>query len=254
MSNIDITYLSASSAKEFHKSTSHYLRYKLNKPEPSAAMEWGTAVHKFTLEPSSVDDNYYCLDEGEILGKLTDNKNPRATKVYKEWLEGEQKKAGARKMLNKGEWITLQRIAAEVSTHPQTQGLFEGVKFEVPIEGEIYGVKFKGFADIVGDGFVADLKTTRSAHPDDFGRDAYNLMYYLQAAVYCKLLDVDRFAFIAVEATADPIVQVYWMDMEYISYGNKLLKSICERFKAWDGSPEGYSEKPMYLTPPAWAK
>ena len=251
---MDITYLSASSAKEFYKSPAHYLRYKAGKKEPTPAMEWGTAVHKIILEPATFDNHYHVIDEGDILGKLTANSNPRATKVYKDWLKEQQELAGDKKILNRGEYITLERVRDCVLQSPQCKGIFEGTEKEVPLEGEIWGVKFRGFADIIGDGWVADLKTTQSAHPKEFQRDSYNLMYHLQAAVYCQLTGTDSFKWVAVEANSMPIVQVYQIDYEYLVMGRKLLSEICERFKQWSGEVEGYANTPMILTPPSWAK
>lgn len=251
---MDKTYLSASSAKEFHKSPAHYLRYKLRDTAPTPAMEWGTAVHTFILEPDKIDERYYFIDEGDILGKLTDNKNPRATKVYKEWLAEQQAAAGERKVYSRGEYTILNRIQEEAWSNNQTAPYLVNTAKEMELQGEIHGVPFRGFADIVGFDFIADVKTTQSAHPDEFQRTAYNNLYHLQAAVYSELTGIDRFAFIAVEAIAEPIIQVYEIDLDFLHLGKRLLRDICERFKQWDGSYEGYATKPLILTPPNWAK
>ena len=251
---MDKTYLSASSAKEFHKSPAHYLRYKLRDTAPTPAMEWGTAVHTFILEPEKVDERYYFIDEGEILGQLTENKNPRATKIYKDWMSDNQAVAGERKVYSRAEYTILKRIQEEAYSNNQTAPYLVNSKKEVELKGDIYGVPFIGYADIIGEGFIADVKTTQSAHPTEFQRSAFNNMYHLQAAVYCELTGIDRFAFIAIEAISEPIVQVYEIDAEYLHLGRKLLKEICEAFKQWDGSYEGYANKPLILTPPNWAK
>jgi hypothetical protein len=250
---IDITYLSASSAKEFHKSPAHYLRYKLRPDEPSPAMEWGKAVHKIILEQDTFDDKYFIIDEGAIMAELQDNKSPRATKVYKDWYASQQEAAGDRKMWNRGEWTVLQRIRDEVWSNPQTTPYLVNSRKEVELNGEIHGVRFIGYADILGDTFIADVKTTQSAHPQDFQRTAFNGLFHLQAAVYSELTGINNFSFIALEATADPIVQVYKMDTEYLSYGKALLRSICERFKMWDGTADGYASTELMLTAPRWA-
>ena len=251
---MDITYLSASSAKEFYKSPAHYLRYKMRDTAPTPAMEWVTAVHTFILEPEKVNERYYFIDEGDILGKLTENKNPRATKIYKEWMEEQQEAAGERKIYSRAEYTILNRIQEEAWNNNQTAPYLMHTQKEVELSGDIWGVPFKGFADIIGVGFIADIKTTQSAHPVDFQRNAYNSLYHLQAAVYSELAHIDRFAFIAVEAISEPIIQVYEVDAEFLHMGKRLLREICDRFKQWDGSYEGYANKPLILTPPNWAK
>ena len=139
-------------------------------------------------------------------------------------------------------------------TNPQaleilTQALdFEQVKTE-PIEG----VPFKGIADIVGETWVADLKTTKDASPSGFSRSATNLMYHLQGAAYCALWEVPHFYWIAVETEAPWNVQVFKQDADALAKSDQTLRNLIHRWKRWDGKPASYTQGIENLELPKWA-
>ena len=245
--------LSYTSAKEFYKSPAHYLRYKTAPKEPTAAMEFGVAFHQYVLEPEEFTKNYHPIDDKDILKDLDSYQAPRMTKKYKEWLAEEQAKAGEKKLLSSLDMHTIYRMSDSVFANKDAAGLItSAVAKEQHITAEIHGVTFNAYIDVLHGAHVADLKTTQSAHPKDFGKDAANLMYYLQGAIYCELTSTRDFYFIAVEKSEPYITQVYKLDAEYLEYGRQLLRKICEDFKAWDGQAEGYSTQALYLTKPNW--
>ena len=60
-------------------------------------------------------------------------------------------------------------------------------KTEVPAIKELFGVKFKGKADIVNDEFVIDLKTSSNIKAWNRSADTYN--YDSQAYIYQQLFE-----------------------------------------------------------------
>ena len=143
-------------------------------------------------------------------------------------------------------------MAKSFYNYEHSSNLFS-IDVEVLLEGEIKGLPFKGFADIIGKDYVADLKSCNDASPEKFSRDAYNLQYHLQAAIYLELTGKDRYYVIAVESSAPFNVAVYEMDFEMITSGRKMLYELIEKFKNWDGLPETYSQKIELLSLPRWA-
>lgn len=237
--------LSYSSLKAFLKSPNHYLLYKSGM-EPTDAMRKGTAVDEFILTPHKFKENYHVLDESEILTQLSSNKNPRATKVYKEWLAMQPDKV----LLTVDEYEELKKIRASVLS---TTNILEGTDRQVELTGKIGGITFRGFADAIGDA-VIELKTTKDASPNFFMRQAYNLKYHLQTAIYLELSGKSDYFIIAVEKDAPYNCQVYALSKDLIQAGRELLYDGIEKIKQWNGQPEGYSPHVQLLDLPRWAK
>lgn len=61
----------------------------------------------------------------------------------------------------------------------------DGNEFEVPAIGEIHGMVWKGKADIVGNNFIIDLKTTSDIHKFKWSAKSYN--YDSQCYIYQQL-------------------------------------------------------------------
>ena len=77
-------HLSFSALKEFMTSPKHFYAYKTNK-ETTKAMEAGKLFHMAILEPEKFKETYWVLDDSEKVLEIGGG-NPRATKVYKEWI------------------------------------------------------------------------------------------------------------------------------------------------------------------------
>lgn len=61
-----------------------YVRGLLYKDSP--ALSFGSLYDMMLLEPEKVNEQFYVLDDSEIIAELKDSyKNPRASKQYKEW-------------------------------------------------------------------------------------------------------------------------------------------------------------------------
>jgi exodeoxyribonuclease VIII len=242
--------LSYSSLKAFLKSPNHYLLYKQG-TEPTEAMKKGSAADCLILTPERFKDEYYVLDDTKKVLELSEYKNPRATKVYKEWLSKETERAQERIILTLEEYDSLTKIKAAVWT--QTSVL-EDTERQVELSGEISRIPFRGFADAIAKDCVIDLKTTVNASANFFQRQSYNLMYHLQAAIYLELTGKENYFIIAVEKEAPYNCQVYALSKDAIEAGRELLYDGIEKFKRWNGEPEGYTPHVELLDLPRWAK
>jgi len=125
----------------------------------------------------------------------------------------------------------------------------------------ITGVMRRGRFDILGDKFLADLKSTKDASPTEFAKSAANFRYHQQAAWYLDIAaDLGHpalgFAFIAVEKTPPYFLSVIELDEEALDLGRALNAKALETYARcvendeWPGyTPSGFATVSL----PAWA-
>jgi len=236
------TRLSYSSLKAFAKSPNHYLLYKSRKMKPTPAMQLGSIADCLVLTPDRFERQYSVLPE-------IDRRTKEGKAIYETFLEDAQGKD----LVKMETYREAKSIADAVIHHREAMELLQGQK-QVELSGEIHGIEFRGFADAVNSNSVIDLKTTQDASPGNFQKQAYNLMYHLQCAIYLELSGAHNFFWLAVENRAPHNVAIYAPDQDFKDRGQELLYDLCQRFKAWDGTHESYSQQIEILTLPNWAK
>jgi hypothetical protein len=238
-------YLSYSALKAFEKSPNHYIEYvSKEKSEPSAAMEFGSATHKWILERSKFDNEYFVAP-----------KIDRRTKEGKE-LAKELAESG-KTHISDGDFLRISTMDSVIKRNKWANNLVYELaeSYEQEITGEIEGVPFKGYGDIIGASYVADLKTAKDADPKSFSRDSENLGYHLQAAIYSQLTGKE-FYWVVIQSEAPHNCAVYWQSPEdYEASVEYLLHLIC-KFKEWDGmyDPEPYGNEVIALSLSPWSR
>lgn len=231
----DTTSLSASSAKTL-----------LGKrpPAPSDALRHGTLVHTIILEPDRLN-RYKVLDAHAIAGN-----NPKTGKPYDAPTMTGKFKAAVADAAEQGltvvaqdEWDAAHAEAQAVMDHP-TAGRLLAAATDVEVSAYAdhpTGARVRARFDLIGPGFIADIKTTRDANPDDYGRTVHQLLYHVSAANYLDIanangLDVTAFAFINVEKEPTPggkyRVSVIELAERAIDKGRELMHEACERWIA----------------------
>ncbi len=125
-----------------------------------------------------------------------------------------------------------------------------------------FSMQCKSMLDFVTDsGVIADLKSTRDASPTGFAREVLRYEHHVQAAFYVDAYHAATgrrlpFVFIAVEAAAPQVVQVYRVPDDIIELGRErymqLLAqlNVCREDSRW----HGYAETEMELSLPRWAR
>lgn len=237
-------YLSYSQLKAFAKSPNHYLAYLQDELEPTPAMTLGSALHAQLLTPELFLDQYAVAQ-----------KHDRRTKAGKAAAEEQDKLLEGKTVITPEQMDTIEKIVSAVLLNRQAQAVLKQAQgFEVEKFGDIAGLQFRAIADIVGDEWVADVKTCQDASPEAFMRTAHNLDYHLQAAIYCELFQVKRFFWLAVETSAPFNVQVYEQSENALLLARERLYQLLLKFQDWDGQPQGYSERILHLDLPRWAQ
>jgi hypothetical protein len=139
-------------------------------------------------------------------------------------------KARGGQIITKKEYNEARRIADALLRNEHVLGYIQGCQFEVPAIGTIEGVPFRAKADILGDNFIADLKTTQDLRAWPFSARKY--CYDMQAYIYTRIFGVpiDKFIFIAVDkASLD--IGIYTVSPEFVAIGEQKAHEAIEIYK-----------------------
>ena len=210
---------------EIRKSPAHYL-YKVTHPEePTAALLFGTAAHKYILEPDTFWDDYIEVP-----------KLDRRTKAGKE--EWQRILDSGKTPISSDDLEIIKAMDEQIMANPIADALLKTGRHEVPIE----------WTDA-----ETDYKTTTSCMDGAFEKSCRLYGYKLQAGMYsegvfCSTFDDCRFAFVAQEKTPPYAVRVYTCDEGFRLEGQDLfheLLGILHRCKE-SGEWPGYRDEVLY--------
>ena len=242
-----ISRVNMSTLKEFRKSPAHYRHRLLCKDNDSPAKRLGRAVHLATLEPERFVSTYVIWNEGRRFGKKWD----KFKKVFK-----------GREILTNEEYARCLAIQQSTRSNQMAMSYLASGAAEITATwiDKKTGIGCKGRLDFANDSAIVDLKTTRDASPNGFGREVWRYGYHLQAAFYqdghaaatgTRLPIV----IIAVETEAPYVVQVYSVPEQVLDAGREEYSRLLELLatsRAENNWP-GYSEQELELTLPRWA-
>ena len=217
-----------SNLKRMADSPRHY-QWAINHPfEASRTMRIGTIAHAL------------------ILGESTPLAVYDGTRRGKEWDAFKAAHEG-REIVSPAEYDAARPIAEAVRNDADATRVLDGVH-EEHIAWEYCGRAASSRPDVRGATFVTDLKTTRSAHPGRFGRDAYWRGYHAQLAFYqmaCGLPARSPCYIVAVENVAPYCVTVFRADQAAIDAGHMQCRAwferllVCEASDHWPGYASG---------------
>ena len=226
------------------RTPAHYHAYKTGqiKREETRALVIGTLCHLAVLEPDKLATAFALRPDGLDL----------RTKDGKAWKEAQ----GDKPILDGEEAAMLDGMSAAVAAHPVARQLLVASKREVSLFSDHRtGLKLKGRIDVLGEGFVADVKTAAEGDAANFAAAVFRYNYHVQAAMYCQLAGVERFSFIAVEKVAPFAVAVYTLSPKALQVGLNSLNyaldtiALCTDAGLWPA----YSLDEQTLDLPSWA-
>jgi hypothetical protein len=259
--------LSSSRMKELMRSPAH-LQAVLGTPHaPTDAQRFGTAAHLAVLQP-----------------ELFTERVPKPRDIHRRTKAGKAEWAelcdeyGEANIFKPDDYAHLNAIRDAVHAHPVAGELLSsGVgeltavwPFEVAVQlddgpmAEVQMVGFQGKAKvdwiIPEVGVLIDLKTSRDAGADPFGRDFYTLGYFRQLAYYRAALgtlglNVEQMLVVAVEKEPPYAVAVYEPEPMAIKAGLRQAEAAIELYAECLalGSWPGYPVQPQPLDLPHWA-
>ena len=256
-----------SDLKKFARSAAHYKHSCETRTEPTRAMRIGTAIHH------------------RVLGERSDRPLevfPGDARRGKAWEEF----AAARTMteiLTQPEWDDSRAPAEAVLADPVARTLLDGARFEVPLSWTENGMPMStGGIDVVGPGYLAEIKSTANAEPEHFMRHAIKMLYHAQLAHYrmgmlsgtatdgafdyhkneygrtergleIRPAKIDLYI-IAVEVDAPYCVTVLTLSPEVIEAGERCVRAWLERLKVCADSDcwPGYAQSAVTWELPEW--
>lgn len=236
---------------------SKYLDPNRERPEPTPAMVLGSAVHSAILEPDVFPTEYTTVPENapnRPTAAQRNAKNPSTGTLLAidYWDEFEAANKG-KVILSPGDYSFCLQMRDAVNRHPLASRILGSGKAEQSFfaiddeTGELVKCRTDWLAD---NGLIADVKTTESASPANFGKSVANFRYYVQAAFYSDILQQlygeapPAFVFLAVEKTPPFAVAVYFATPEQIELGREYYRkdlnliAECKRTGNWPGYPD----------------
>ncbi len=220
----DTSAISASGLKLFARSPAHYYAAYLDpqRPErqPTAAMKLGTATHCAILEPERFNAEYVAMPEG------IDRRTTSGKQAYADLM------ASGAEVLAADDMASVMNMACSFRDNDISRALFDrSHSVEQSICATINGVSCKCRPDFITADrlLVMDVKTTKDASPEAFGKSAWNLGYHIQAAFYRRVIGAATgttpdFIFGCVESESPHLV-AYLLD-----YADGLIDTLLERY------------------------
>lgn len=236
--------LGSTSLKTLATRTPAHWKWERDNPVHKDAYDIGTLAHSLILE----DDTslHAVIDVPDKLGN--------------KWkIPATEAKAKGLIPVTPKEWAGIEAMRDSVMAHPLARAAFTGHRAEESVFWEEGPLMLKCRPDAWKPGLLVDLKTTRDANPNEFGKTAHEYGYHQSAAhytdgVFAATGERLPFIFVLVEKTAPYLVSVVQLDDEAIDAGrllNARAKEIYTDCLAADTWPGYESNEPIRL--PYWA-
>jgi len=204
--------LSSSSLKMILKSPKTYRNVtKYGDPNSdSPALAAGKLVHWMILEPHKVDALHFV------------DASTKNTNKYKD------AKAEYGEVFLTKERSAAERLADAVLRNEAALKLLTKSEFEVPAIEEIDGLPFRGKADIIQGDTIIDLKSTADLNSFRYSCDKYS--YDLQAWLYLKLFNKDKFIFLVIDKASTDI-GIFDVSKEFLARGENKFRQAVDNYK-----------------------
>ena len=233
---------------EIRKSPAHYKYAVENPKEPTPALTFGIAAHKYILEPEDFWNHYALAPQVD-----------RRTKAGKEAWAAFQADLDGKSAITQDDLQTIIQMDAAICSNETASALLKTGDHEVPIEwkdpetGEPCKCRPDCMTVYNGQDYIIDYKTTTSCEDGAFERACYKYGYKLQAAMYAdgafnSQMIPYRFAFVAQEKTPPYAVRVYFCDDGFMDEGAEIfheLMGIYHKCRVLDEWP-GYDDAELF--------
>ena len=226
-----MTPLRFSALRQMAKSPAHYAAHILQEPITTSAMDIGTAADLL------------------ILGGRPVLAYPGPVRRGKEW-EAFREANREAAIVTKTELVIADGIASAVAACPDAVRLLDGVR-QNTLYWTMNGRECRGTPDVIGEGYIADLKTGQTSDPRRFGWKVKQLAYHAAAAWYlhgCRFSDgfigpslmlgaAPTAAFIvAVEQDPPHVVTVFQFTDHALELGERLWRTWFELLQVCEAS------------------
>tara|TARA_B100000424_G_scaffold151447_1_gene115529 strand:- start:4634 stop:5419 length:786 start_codon:yes stop_codon:yes gene_type:complete len=199
------SHLSYSSIKQALGDMAQFDRYmKGELLYKSDALDFGTLYDMLLFERAKAMDTYFVVNKQKILNECSEktkhSKSPHLTNEYKaakQEIEDQAKMKG-QTLVSHEDWQMANDMIDRLSTCGLLDTYLAG-DYQVGFLEELNGVQVKGFLDCLGDGFISDSKSARSA--EKFRYAVRDFCYDIQAYIYTKVFGIKDFYWVVQEKT-----------------------------------------------------
>lgn len=195
------------------------------KEEETAALRFGTILHRALLEPDTYQDGFHVRPKDMNF----------TTKEGKAWRAEHQD----RPIISTDESVWINNMVSAVHTHPYAKRLLKDAVTEQCIFVEdSHGTLRKSRLDALTKGTtIPDIKTCETANLETFERSISRYRYHVQAAYYldnCKLAGIEKNAwfFICVEKSPPYAVRCMQLMPDVIEFGRRLYQRDLALYRA----------------------
>lgn len=236
--------ISRSQLWRLNESPEKFKYFEDHPEEPTPALIFGQLVHKATLEPETLMDEF-------AVAPNVDRRTKAGKEEYAAWLET----VGDKTIVSADDWLKAADMISAQWRSPFVARLLDGEHEQAyfwtdELTGELCKVRVDCLTQIESNGkvqpVIVDYKTTTDASSDAFMRQAVNLGYDFQAAMYCDgVADVigekPLFVFIAQEKTAPYAINIMQADPVFIQRGADRFRELigiyhdCKESGNWYG-------------------
>lgn len=224
--------LSSSSVKNLKTSPKKYAKSLKEGNKRTSAMTLGWLLHLAVFEM----DKFTKLNFIDV--------STRNTKVYKQAFSENPM------TFLRSEYDEVMRLSDAVYNNNDAAQLIEGLEYEVPAIGNIFGYPFRGKADALNRGeMIVDLKTTTDVA--EFERAMYNFDYGAQVYIYTHLFELDSykdFYFLCVDKnTYDVGIVEFETDRHYFR-GEQIVERAIENYQKYLQGVEALNNDTIRIT------
>lgn len=223
--------LSKSRLWNFRRSPAYFRAQEdASKEERSEAFTLGSAFHKLVLEPDGFTSEF-------TVAPNVDRRTKDGKAAYAAFLD----EAAGKDVLTPDAMRLATEMAEAVKANQMARFLTQGaVEESYYFTDDTTGIDCKVRPDcfkiIDGKGIIVDLKSCKSAAPDDFRRDAISYGYDLQAAMYIEGVKKEHgipcdFIFIAVEKEPPYLINIMQCDELLIKRGYDMFREYLGIYK-----------------------
>lgn len=238
-----ISALRSSHLKHLRKSPAHFQASLVEERKETEALRLGKIIHKFLENTEKFMDCY--VVEPSFTGMTRDGRESKNSKEAKILRAAWRAEVPDDKMIvTEDDLKIIEGISKAVQNHSLIRNMLKAGMSETSlwVQDPDYNVTLACRPDFIAqEGYIVDIKSTRSAAQEDFTHDIFSDRrnspnYIVQAAFYARCARIaglqrpDSFTFIAIEKEPPFGLNVFPMDHACLEVGERRVKKLISLF------------------------
>ena len=206
-----------------------YMRGELKKE--SDALTFGSMYDCLLFTPEDFKKQFMVLNDSDKCEEIG-GRAPRMTNKYKAWVKNFQEEADEKgvKLIGEDDYIKAKEMIERLKVSGVLETYLIG-DYQHEFNQEIDGVPVRGFLDCLNKEYISDHKTTRSLSSFRYAVRDYG--YDIQAYIYCSVLGLSKFYWVAQEKAYPFAIGVYEASDETLENGQKKFHKAVDRINRY---------------------